>query len=118
MTPPVLVSVYVYVMVRSAGVTVVLFCVTARLKRAPEYVMTVKLAGLDVIVVAPNLADALPVLMIEPADSSAAVTVYVPVQVFVAAGAILAGSAHVIVVLSSMTENGDERVTFPVFVKV
>jgi len=49
-TPPVLVSVYVYVMVRSAGVTTVLFCVTARLKRAPEYVMTVKLAGLDVIV--------------------------------------------------------------------
>lgn len=49
-TPPVLVSVYVYVMVRSAGVTVVLFCVVTRLKRAREYVMTVKLAGLDVIV--------------------------------------------------------------------
>ncbi len=37
-------------MVRSAGVTVVLFCVTVRLKRGSEYVMTVKLAGLDVIV--------------------------------------------------------------------
>lgn len=49
-TPPVLVSVYVYVMVRSAGVTTVLFCVTVRLKRGSEYVMTVKLAGLDVIV--------------------------------------------------------------------
>ena len=49
-TPPVLVSMYVYVMVKSAGVTVVLFCVTVRLKRGLENVMTVKLAGLDVIV--------------------------------------------------------------------
>ena len=62
-------------MVRSAGVTVVLFCVTVRLKRGSEYVMTVKLAGLDVIVWAPNLADAVPVLMIEPASTSPAVTV-------------------------------------------
>ena len=37
-------------MVRSAGVTVVLFCVTVRLKRGLENVMTVKLAGLDMIV--------------------------------------------------------------------
>jgi len=62
-------------MVKSAGVTVVLFCVTVRLKRAPEYVITVKVAELDVIVVAPNFADAVPVLMIEPAATSPAVTV-------------------------------------------
>ena len=49
-TPPVLVSMYVYVMVKSAGVTVVLFCVTVRLKRGLENVMTVKLAELDVTV--------------------------------------------------------------------
>ena len=57
--------------------------------------------------------------MIEPAATSGgSVTVYVPVQVFVAAGGILAGSAQVIVVLLSLTENGDVRVTLPVFVKV
>jgi len=116
--PPVLVSVYVYVMVRSAGVTVVLFCVTVRLKRAPEYVMTVKLAGLDVIVWAPNLAAPVPVLITDPAVSSSGTMSYVPVQVFVAAGAILAGSAQVIGVLLSVTVNGDVSVTLPVFVSV
>lgn len=107
-----------YVFVKSAGVTVVLLWVVTRLKRAPEYVMTVKLAELDVIVVAPNLAVPVPVLMIEPAATSASVTVYVPVQVFVAVGGMLAGSAQVIVVLLSVTVNGDVSVTLPVLVKV
>ena len=56
--------------------------------------------------------------MIEPASTSAAVTVYVPVQVFVPAGGMLAESEQVIVILLSVTENGDESVTLPVFVKV
>ena len=56
--------------------------------------------------------------MIEPAVTSASVTVYVPVQVFVPVGGMLAGSAQVIVVLLSVTVNGDVRVTLPVFVKV
>ena len=105
-------------MVRSAGVTVVLFCVTVRLKRGSEYVMTVKLAGLDVIVWAPKLAAPVPVLITDPAVSSSGTMSYVPVQVFVAAGAILAGSAQVIGVLLSVTVNGDARVTLPVFVSV
>lgn len=56
--------------------------------------------------------------MIEPAATSVVVTVYVPVQVFVPAGGILAESEQVIVVLLSLTKNGDVSVTLPVFVKV
>ncbi len=58
--------------------------------------------------------------MIEPASTSAAVTVYVPVQVFVPAGGMLAESEQVIVVvvLLSLTKNGDVSVTLPVFAKV
>ena len=43
---------------------------------------------------------------------------YVPEQVFVAVGGMLAWSEQVIVILLSVTENGDVSVTLPVFVKV
>ena len=78
--------------------------------------VAVAVAAGELIVVAPNVAWPFAVFVIEPASRSAWLITWLAEQVIVALGAMLVGLAgQVGVALSSVTVNGENRVTLPVF---